>query len=234
MNLEERSSREEIMDDFNLQGPALEEIFEDLDKVNSWLGGNKVSLDGVEKLLNASCYSQPLTIMDVGCGDGSLLKEIAEFSRKRGIKVRLIGIDANQYAIEIARRKTRDFPEIEYEALDVFSEEFRQREADIILCILTLHHFKDEQVIQLLQSFLKMAKIGVVVNDLQRSKVAYRLFKLFSSVFMRNEIAKKDGLTSIRRSFRRKDLMKYRKQLKIRKQEISWKWAFRYQWILFK
>lgn len=234
MNTKERSSKEEIMDDFDLQGHALEEIFEDLDKVNSWLGGNKVSINGLEKLLKSTCYEQPLKIMDIGCGDGSLLKEVAIYGRKKRIDMELIGIDANQHAIEIARRKTKEFPEITYEAVDVFSDEFKKRKVDVILCILTLHHFQDNQIKALLQTFLKMVKLGVVINDLQRSKMAYHLFRLFSAIFMNNEIAKKDGLTSIRRSFKRRDLERYGEKLEVRKQEINWKWAFRFQWILFK
>ena len=234
MNISQRSDQKEIMDDFELQGPALEEIFQDLHKVNSWLGGNSISLDGVRKLLESTCFDQPVSIMDIGCGDGSLLKEVATYGREQGITMKLLGVDANKHAIEIAKQKTKDFPEIQYEAVDVFSEEFQERKVDIILCILTLHHFKDEQIVNLLQSFIKMAQLGVVINDLERSKTAYHLFQLFSAVFMKNEIAKKDGLTSIVRSFKRKDLIRYGKLLEIRKQDLNWKWAFRFQWVLFK
>lgn len=234
MNISKRSAQQEIMDDFELQGTALKEIFVDLDKVNTWLGGNSISLDGVKKVLKSTCFAQPVTIMDIGCGDGSLLKEVAAYGREKGITLKLLGVDANQHAIEIAREKTKDFPEIEYEAVDVFSETFQERKVDIILCILTLHHFKDKQIVHLLQSFIKMAQLGVVINDLERSKIAYHLFQLFSAVFMKNEIAKKDGLTSILRGFKLNDLVRYGEHLEIRKQELNWRWAFRFQWVLYK
>ena len=46
-----RTSEEEIMDDFYLQGEELRRTLEDLDKVNKWLGGNRITLEGIRKLL---------------------------------------------------------------------------------------------------------------------------------------------------------------------------------------
>lgn len=234
MNTKIRSSQREIMDDFELQGKELKKTLEDLDKVNKWLGGNKVTLEGVEKVLKSACYAQPVSIMDVGCGNGSLLKEVAEYGRKNGIKMRLLGIDANHHAVELARKNTIDFPEITFQALDIFSEEFRAQKVDLILCNLTLHHFTDAEIKQILRNFVKNAMMGIVINDLHRTRIAYYLFKAFCTVFIDNEIARKDGLTSILRSFKKKDLIEYGRDLNVRDQKITWKWAFRYQWILLK
>lgn len=234
INTNRRSNRPEIMDDFDLQGEELKKTLKDLDKVNRWLGGNKITIEGVDYLLKKGSFEAPLKIIDVGCGNGSLLKEVAEFGKRRGLKMQLLGIDANEHAIDIARENTAEFPEIEFAALDVFSEKFRSREADIILCTLTLHHFSDDDIKHLMETFTEMASLGVVINDLQRSKTAYYLFEAFCAVFISNEINRKDGLTSILRSFRKEDLQKYGSGLKVREQIIDWKWAFRYQWILVK
>ncbi|MGA8854263.1 MAG: methyltransferase, partial [Christiangramia sp.] len=70
------------------------------------------------------------------------------------------------------------------------------------------------------------------INDLQRSKAAYVLFKAFCAVFVHNEIARKDGLISILRGFKKNDINKLSEEIKAAKHEIKWKWAFRYQWII--
>jgi len=233
-NTKGRSEEEEIMDDFDLQGAELKRTLQDLDKVNKWLGGNKITLEGVEKVIASMCFQQPLQIVDVGCGNGSVLKEVAQFGRKKGIKMQLKGIDANPHTIEIARENCGDFPEIEFEPQDVFSEAFAKEKSDIVLCTLTLHHFKDDEIKRLLQVFTEKSQMGIVINDLKRSRLAYRLFQLFCAVFINNDIAREDGLISIKRSFRKKDLLNYGKSLNVRKQEIHEKWAFRYQWILLK
>lgn len=229
-----RSQQPEIMDNFDLQGKELEKTLKDLDKVNSLLGGNEITVEGVEKVLGSSCFLPPLRIVDVGCGNGSILKEVAQMGRQKGVKMQLVGIDANENAIPIAQENTKDYPEISFRALDVFSEEFKSMDVDIIMCTLTLHHFSDEEIKKLLKLFSMQAKMGVVINDLQRSKWAYYLFKLFCFFFIRNEINRKDGLTSILRSFKKRDLENYGKNLEVRKQIIKKKWAFRFQWVLLK
>lgn len=229
-----RSNQKEIMDDLDFRGKELESNLEDLDRVNRLLGGYKITLDGIEKILGSSCYAQPVHITDVGCGNGSMLREVAKMGRQRGVKMKLLGIDISEPSIEIARNKSREFPEISFETRNVNSNEFQDTKTDIILCTLTLHHFTNEEIEGLMKIFEKSCTMGIVINDLQRSKVAYYLFKLYCAFFMKNEVAKKDGLTSILRSFKKKDLEWYGRNLKMRKQMISWKWAFRWKWVLLK
>jgi 2-polyprenyl-3-methyl-5-hydroxy-6-metoxy-1,4-benzoquinol methylase len=52
--------------------------------------------------------------------------------------------------------------------VNIFDKPFEELKYDIVLCTLTLHHFKDEEIIKIMTSFAN-ASIGVVVNDLQRS-----------------------------------------------------------------
>ncbi len=234
VNTTHRSNQKEIMDDLDMQGEELEKTLKDLDKVNLWLGGNEITVEGVEKLLKSCCYTRPIKIIDVGCGNGSILKEVADFGRKTGEKFELLGIDANQNAMTIAEENLSAYPEVSFKGMDVFSEEFRALEADIILCTLTLHHFNNEQIKELMKIFTQKAGLGIVINDLQRSKAAYYLFKAFCAAFGIREINRKDGLTSILRSFKKKELENFGKNLQVSRQEINPKWAFRYQWILYK
>ena len=224
----------EIMDDFGLNGPELKNTLRDLEKINSWLGGNKITKDGVEKLLNSRIKGKTIKIADIGCGNGAMMRKLAVWGRNKGYSFEFVGIDANSHAIQIAEELSKDYPEISFLSLNVFSDDFGKMEFDIILCTLTLHHFSDSEIEQLMRNFSEMAKVGVVINDLQRSKAAYYLFKAFCRAFSIREINRKDGLTSILRSFKKEDLVRYGRGLNVKRQEINYKWAFRYQWILFK
>jgi 2-polyprenyl-3-methyl-5-hydroxy-6-metoxy-1,4-benzoquinol methylase len=232
LNFEKRSYQPEIMDDFDLQGEELKQTLSDLDKINTWLGGNKITLNGISYLLKNRKKSNVISIAEVGCGNGAMLRKIALWARKKKYKINLMGIDANSHAIEIAEKLSHEFPEICFREMNAFSEEFKTCNFDIFLSTLTLHHFKDNQIETLMERLVHQAKMGLVINDLQRSKTAYRLFQAFCAVFISNEIARKDGLTSISRGFKKEELKGFSKRLKAKTQLITWKWAFRYQWII--
>ena len=229
-----RTDQDEIMDDFELSGEELKKTLRDLDNINKWLGGNNITIQGVKKLLENIPKEKTIEIVDVGCGNGAILREIAKWERKNERKLQLTGIDANPHAIKIAEEMSEGFPGLQFKTLNIFSEEFKRQEYDIILCTLTLHHFKNPEIIDLLKDFYRQAHIGIVINDLHRSKAAYRLFQAFCSVFINNEIARKDGLISILRGFKKDEIEDLAWKIPSQKQEVEWKWAFRYRWIIEK
>jgi 2-polyprenyl-3-methyl-5-hydroxy-6-metoxy-1,4-benzoquinol methylase len=220
------------MDDFTMKGELLRDTLDKLGSINKWLGGNSITIDGIQKLLKNQSKERTYTIIDLGCGHGDILRLVADFGRKKGYKFKLIGIDANQDAIDYASELSTDYPELSFRNEDIFSEAFNEIDYDIALTTLFLHHFKDEDILNLLSRLLKKASLGVVVNDLQRSQIAYGLFKLLG-VVISNDMIKQDGLTSILRSFKREDLEQMSKRLNL-KSQIQWKWAFRYQWLIFR
>jgi hypothetical protein len=105
---------------------------------------------------------------------------------------------------------------------------------DYLLCPRTLHHFNNQQISHLIDLFYKNATFGVVINDLHRSKIAYKLFQLVCIVFNLNEMSRQDGLTSILRGFKKQELLAFTESLNPKYFIIKWQWAFRYQWLLIK
>jgi SAM-dependent methyltransferase len=234
INTRNRTDEPEIMDDFALEGKPLTEALDKIAQINALLGGNALTLQGIQKLISYSSNQQPITIVDLGCGNGDMLRKLADFAQKSDHYFRLIGIDANAYTVNYAKECSVSYPNIEYLTADIFKIKFENLTFDIALCTLTLHHFKDEEIIRLMEILEENARLGVVVNDLQRSKLAYRLFQMIAFVFRLNEMSRKDGLTSILRGFTRQELVTYSCKLKKSSSLIQWKWAFRYQWIISK
>ncbi|KAA3623100.1 MAG: methyltransferase domain-containing protein [Flavobacterium sp.] len=228
-----RSHQQELMDDFEFQGAEMQALLGDLRRINKWLGGNHTTLNGVRKLMSKREAQDEFTILDLGCGDGEMLRVCAESLKAKGIRFKFIGLDANRHIIEEARRRSEAYPGIEFITMDVFSEEFETVECDIAICSLFLHHFTDEQVEVLLKKLYARTKVGVVINDLERSRIAFVLFKIVSTLFVRTKTARNDGLISIARAFKIKELEAFSRQLHA-KHHLAWKWAFRYQWIIEK
>lgn len=230
ISTKQRTDKEELMDDFSIGGDLLRDTLDKLENINRWLGGNKATVNGLKAILEKHPKDQEITIVDVGCGHGDILRDVAKFGRKNNYKFKLIGIDANPTAIDYANELSIDFPELSFETQDIFSEEFKSRKFDVVLATLFLHHFKEPELVSYLKNTLKQTKIGIVVNDLHRNKVAYYLFMLLS-IFISNKMIIEDGLTSVLRGFKRTDLQEMSAKIKV-KSEISWKWAFRFLWIL--
>lgn len=220
------------MDDFSMEGEILRDALDKIASINHLLGGNKLTVNGVKALLQQAPAQQKLRILDVGCGNGDMLRVLAKEAALSGYSLELIGVDGNQFTIHHAARLSAAYPQISYRCADIFEMITADQSYDIILCTLTLHHFTDEQIRFLLQAFSKKARLGFVVNDLHRSAVAYSLFKLLCFVFRLNKMSTDDGLVSILRGFKRQDLLLFSRELKFRNYSIKWKWAFRYQWIV--
>lgn len=232
INTRHRTHQSEIMDDFALEGEMLRDALDKIAKINQLLGGNQLTLQGVKSLIKGLDASKEITIVDVGCGNGDMLRALSDYGQKHDLKLKLIGIDANNFTINYARNLTSVYANISYRCEDIFAESFEQLNYDIILCTLTLHHFKDDEIIKLLTIFKAKAKLGIVINDLQRSAISYRLFQALCFVFQLNDMSRDDGLVSILRGFKKKELVAFSKQLHFKKYTIQWKWAFRYQWII--
>ncbi len=227
-----RTDEEEIMDDFSIDGKVLHDTLDTLATINKWLGGNKIALDSIKKVLKNHPKTEPITIIDLGCGGGDILRRISIFGKKAGYRFNLIGIDANKDAIVYAKKLSEDYDNISYFDYDLFSEEFDQLEYDLVLSTLFLHHFKEAQIISVLEKILQKAKLGIIVNDLHRHPMAYYLFKLIT-IPVTNRLIIEDGLTSVLRAFKRKELVSFSEKLNV-VPYIKWKWAFRYQWIIQK
>lgn len=230
-DLKNRSEQPELMDDFKEGLPALRAVYNDINRVNMILGGNSITISAVSKLI-ISHPKAVYTIVDMGCGDGAMLRELAQFSRKYAIKMLLIGVDLNADVVKLAREASLAYPEITYIKRDILELDVSELHCDIIINTLAMHHFSDDNIVVFLQKFNQLASIGVVINDLQRSKLAYYLFKLYSIIFIRTETAKVDGLISISKGFLRSDLLKYAKVFPELEHKIKWKWAFRYVWVM--
>jgi 2-polyprenyl-3-methyl-5-hydroxy-6-metoxy-1,4-benzoquinol methylase len=230
ISTKERTDKEELMDDFSIGGDLLKDTLDKLENINRWLGGNLVTVNSLKKVLKNHSKEQALSIVDIGCGHGDILRDVAKFGRKNGYKMTLLGVDANPTAIAYANELSTAYPEVHFKTEDIFSDEFKKREFDVVLATLFLHHFKEESLVSFLDNTLKQTKIGVVVNDLHRHTLAYYLFMLLS-VFIKNKMIIEDGLTSVLRGFKRKDLIQLSERLQV-KPQVSWKWAFRFQWIL--
>jgi 2-polyprenyl-3-methyl-5-hydroxy-6-metoxy-1,4-benzoquinol methylase len=226
----QRSKAIEIMDDLSCSGPEVDQTLAELEFINKWLGGNAVTLNGLDSLL--SRCAAPVKIADLGCGGGDMLMLIADKLRRKKFAAQLTGIDANANIVAYAEKNTAAYSEINFQAADIFSDEFRKQKFDLVFATLFFHHFTREQLIDLFEHLHKNTRCGIVVNDLHRHALAYYSIKWLTKLFSKSPMVVNDAPLSVHRGFTRDELVEIVKSAGISSYSLKWRWAFRWQLII--
>ncbi len=232
VNLLNRSYEMELMDDPEVDKKDLAVALNDISRVNRLLGGNSITIKAVLNQIRKSNTTKEWIIIDLGCGDGEMLRQVAGNFRKKKIKAKLIGIDNNDKCLEHARKLSDSYSEIQFYQRNILTLTKDEFSCDMIICTLTLHHFDNDQIIKVLNKSMELVSDAVIINDIHRNRWSYYLFKVFSFFFIKGYIAKNDGLVSIKRGFKKKELLHFANQLQLEKYRLNWKWAFRYRWVI--
>ena len=220
------------MDDLTLATDALNQNLDELETINTWLGGYQPVLDALARLRGRFPAGRPLRVADLGSGGGDTLRHVARWARRNGVSVELTGIDANQFMLDYAAAKSQDFPEISYRQLDIFSAEFRAEPYDVLTCSLFCHHFTDAELVPLLRQWRQQARVAVVVNDLHRHWLAYHSIKWLTRLLGGSYLVQHDAPLSVARAFLRTDWELLLRRAGITRYELRWRWAFRWQLIV--
>lgn len=229
----QRASEMEDMDDFSVQGESLYGALRYLAFINQFLGGHRIILRALNKARKHLAWARlesGLHLVDLGCGGGDTLAQVAQWTKQQNLDLQISGIDANPHILAFAKKNTSEHPEIKYIEDDFLTPDFNWKPYQVVLCSLILHHFEDEQIISLLRRIPKGTL--VIINDLQRHWLAYYLFKILCFATLAPAMASRDGAISVRKGFRRKELEAFLQNCEVTHYDLSWRWAFRYQLIL--
>ena len=169
-----------------------------LRRVNRWFLGYRPTLAFLEQIPRG--LPEPIHIVDVGSGGGDLLREIAKWSRRVRIAVRLTGIDLNPYATRAAKESTSKESGISWVTGDALQYRADDK-IDLIVSSLMAHHLENEDIVAMLRWIEKTAQMGWFINDLERSELSYRAFGMLPW----HPIVRHDGPVSFRRAFREYD-----------------------------
>jgi 2-polyprenyl-3-methyl-5-hydroxy-6-metoxy-1,4-benzoquinol methylase len=178
------------------------ECLRSLEQINRWLLGYRPTLDWLRR--HAGGLSRPLHIVDVGSGGGGLLRQIAGWARRRGVAVQLTGIDLNPYAARAATESTPKDLGITWVTGNALAYQ-PEKPVDVVVSSLMAHHLENEEIVALLRWMEGTASIGWFINDLERSELSCRMFRLLDKLAGWHRFVQHDGPVSFRRAFREED-----------------------------
>lgn len=218
----------EIMDDFSITDERIDKALKELNIINRYLGGNSTSSKGIKEIKKNIPDKRKLKIIDIGSGGSNLFNCAI---KTEGIIFSSVSVDLNIRACKFIKN---EYPENKVVCSNALSTPFKKTSVDIIHVSLFLHHFTEEEIKYLINSFMEIVQYGVVINDLQRSVFALAGIKLLTMLFSRSEFVKNDGPLSVKRGFLRSELMEILTKVNASGYKISWRWAFRWLVIIYK
>jgi len=177
------------------------QCLKDLGKVNRLTLSYRPTLVFLDEVA-AARPGQALRIVDVGSGGGDMLRRVERWAERRGVPVKLTGIDLNPYAARAARELVPTSSAIQWITGDAFTY---AEPVDVVLSSLFTHHLEEPEIVRFLAWSDAVARCGWFVNDLCREIVPYRLFGLLAKGMRWHRFVQHDGPVSFRRSFREDD-----------------------------
>ena len=187
----------ELMDRPDPSTPELARALINLQKLNRHFGSHRIIRHFLNRWVEPG---QTVTILDACTGFGDIPRLVVEWARRRGSHVKVLAVDMQSATLDIARRRSTQFPEISYVQGDIRSFEPGDR-FDIVLCSLALHHFAWREAVEILQRLSRLSNRAVLISDLVRSVSGILGIYLLTSTVFRNPMTKFDARLSIRRAF---------------------------------
>ena len=203
LSLSSRSLEREILDDHSPPQPIVDEVYAFLGAINRWLGGGRATLRRFEAFSAQWTPGERVHVLDVACGGGDLARDLIAWGRNRGFRVQVTALDVSPRALASARGRGDD-ERLHFLCGDVHCAPCRDRAFDYVTCALFFHHLTDDEVVRTIRSFDRLARRGIVINDLIRGWRHLFWSWLFTRPF--NAVLRHDGPLSVRRAFRPAEL----------------------------
>jgi 2-polyprenyl-3-methyl-5-hydroxy-6-metoxy-1,4-benzoquinol methylase len=195
--LAERAVADELMDDPSLDAAVYTQVLHDLARVNTVTMARRPTLAFLERAVRTR---KSFKLLDVGFGDGDMLRAIARWVQRRGIDAELVGVDLNERSVAAAREATPPDLRIDYRGGDY--ADLAGEGWDCVVSSLVAHHMTREQLVAFVRFMEAEARAGWFVNDLHRHGFAYTGWPLLAQVMRWHRIVRLDGHLSIARSYR--------------------------------
>lgn len=196
----------ELMDDPAVDQHDLDLSLRYLRGINRYLGGSRALISHLADWSRTWLKGRPVTLLDVATGSADIPLAARKWALAAGFDLRVTGIDLHERTLELARRHvgpTQGVTVVRGDALRLV-EEFGEGSFDYVHAGLFLHHLQDADVERVLTGMHRVARRGIVWNDLLRSRWNY--FLVSAAVIGQARIVRHDGKASVAAGFTREEV----------------------------
>ncbi len=192
----------EVMDDPGLDPGLHREALRGLARINVLSLAARPVVREVRALAREGV--RPVRVLELACGGGDTLVRVARAAHRKGIAVELTGWDLSPVALEVARERRNQ--------AGVPSEVLTFQEADalkdpfpggihLVTSSLFLHHLEQGDALTLLRRMGSGTERTLLVHDLRRSRLGYRMAALAPRLLTPSPVIRVDAPRSVEGAF---------------------------------
>ena len=186
----------ELLDDPAADPDTVVQSLGNVARANRWFGGAAAVRHGLRQVLRGLPAGRPLTLLDLGTGAGDLPPRAVRWARRRGYLLRPVGLELSRTAAGMARRAG-----VPCAVACAGAPPIREKAVDLVLVSQVAHHLTHESAVRLIRTCDALARVGVVIADLRRGRMAPLAFRVGARALGFDPVTIADGLTSIRRGY---------------------------------
>jgi SAM-dependent methyltransferase len=164
---------------------------DDIARINRWFGGHRILLRVLRDLASPR---ERFSVLDVGAASG----DMGECIRKAFPNARVLVTD-----YRLAHLRNGALPRL---AADAFRLPFRPGSFDFVICSSVLHHFSDEEIVDLIRKTRSLARRALIILDLERHPIPYYFLPMTRRVFGWSTLTLHDGPISVAAGFQAEEL----------------------------
>ncbi len=195
----------EWMDREDCNVELLNNTYSQFSKINKLLSGwNKIYRSHIRPVIQRS-PEKHVTILDIGCGGGDIIKLLDTLIKEDGFQAKITGIDPDPRSIRFLQDRGHPsnlyFRNISSNQLTEEGQTF-----NIVISNHLIHHLSEKEL-HAVCSDAEILTTGLAIfSDIERSDIGYASFGMIAPLLFRNSYIVKDGLISVRKSYRKKEL----------------------------
>ena len=212
----------ELLDQPGTPASELTGNLRDLRLLNRWLGWSTGVWSELRPLLRR--LNGTAILLDVATGSGDVPRALSRRAARAGIDLQLIGTDVSRAVLADASRFTGN--SLTLVQHDATALPFADASVDIATLCLAAHHLDPAQLVSVLQELARVCRLGIIVSDLERGRLAYVAARLMALV-LRNRLTAHDGPVSVLRAYTVPELRALAREAGLRRVRVRRRFPFR-------
>lgn len=202
----ERVEAEEMLDADGWSAAEIACALGAIRRVNLWYGGDRMHRRLFRRIAGR-LPEKKMEILEVASARGEVIQAVARTLRQEGFEVRISLLDRSGLHLPATTDWDPELPEPTLLVGDALEIPLEDGSADVVSCCLFLHHLSEQQARAYLREALRVARVAVVINDVERTGINYLLSRLYTLIDP-SRLSRHDGPTSVRQAYTKAELEK--------------------------